>query len=289
MKLDPSPLRSPQLLEVVLIIAAAARPLLGWLIWRAAMQPDASFYAAGGLGLFPSPLGRAIGAGGLWSLALVNVVANGAVAWLIAELAGRRRANRLAALGAWLLVPESWWMLQASVDAAGVALLLLGVKLGRTRGRMANVAAMLVHTSTIPVVIAAELLGVGSRLLRAAIVTGALASGILLLSFTDYNLRGHVDVWDAAFLTAWTLVVSLVPIFIALPWIVVSAYRKLVLAWTLGGLALAGVVSAATTNDPQPRYLIPALALGCSAFGSAVFARRAGIRERVDEPGIAAQ
>lgn len=85
------------------------------------LDPDTDLYAAGSLGLFPSPLGRVAGLGGYWSLAFVAIVS----ALLLVFLARDTKAALLLVTS-----PAFVWCMFPGVDALGALLVVTAVGVG---------------------------------------------------------------------------------------------------------------------------------------------------------------
>jgi hypothetical protein len=158
---------------VLLGVAAAAAALLVDVTLRLQLRPDYGQYVGHGLGLYPSPVGRLLGA--LQLLLVVNACCAGAVVYLIA----RARRGRL-----WIVAsaPVLFWLFPAGVDAAGTLLAVAALSTSSPRRAAGwSSAALLVH----PVAAVGPLADLGRRrpLVAVALVVGA----VDLASFSRYR------------------------------------------------------------------------------------------------------
>lgn len=111
--------------------------IVAYFVFRLQLRPDYSLYVGHGLGLFPSPAGRLLGALGL--LVAANAAAAGVlVAWLWCS-----------GVAWWRLLvaaPVLVWLLPAGVDALGALAALYALTARRSSGVAGGAAlALLVH------------------------------------------------------------------------------------------------------------------------------------------------
>lgn len=225
---------------------AGARALFAWLAWRADLDPDTGLYAQGGLGIFPSPLGRIVGNGGPWAIALVNVAANIVLVFAVAALADRLGGSGSRAALIVLVTPLALWSMFASVDTVAAALVVSGLAWGR-RG--------LAFASAVGFHLAALLVVASSR--RRLWVYGCVV-GVPLLLLTPYRgLLLEVDpvrVVSSAAATAAVFALTFAPFLLRL-WRAVP--------YAFGGAAAAGLV-ATSTWETNCRYMLPAVAVAAA-------------------------
>jgi hypothetical protein len=132
--------------EVAVGVSVSLLSLVLHAIAHVELQPDWSLYTDHGFGLYPSPVGRALGA--LRLLEFANAIAAGWVAlWLV-----RSRASKVAVL---VSLPVLVWLLPSGVDALGCALAVASVT-ARTdrRGLLLTLLTLLVHpvAAVVPIV-----------------------------------------------------------------------------------------------------------------------------------------
>lgn len=251
----------------VLLLAAiaGARALFAWRLgWY--LEPDAELYAQGGVGLFPSPLGRLVGVGGLHALGVLNVVAN-----VLLVLAVARGAELLGGRG-WVaalvfnLAPLGVWSMFVGVDAAAAAALVAAMVWGHGRPGLRLlllVVGVMLHPALLLVVVAYLVV------IRPVPALWLTAAGMALALATPY--RGIVldldpfRVLTAAAITAAFYALTL-PAFIA-------RSVLLVLPAVAGGSLAAGLV-ASSSLESNCRYLLPAVAIGSLSLGGGTVLRR---------------
>ena len=141
------------------------------------LVPDVQNILGASFGLYPSPVGTAVGdAAGVGGLALVQALAVGAIAYLVAREAPPWRA----VLGG---LPVLWWLAPLGVHVLGVLLLVLGLVYGRT---WALATAGLAHLGAVPVAVAQ--LVVRRRPVALAGGAALILGGVVGLAVTDYGL-----------------------------------------------------------------------------------------------------
>jgi len=246
----------------VLAFLAFWRSLLTGLFLGWDLKPDTHLYSQGGLGLFPSPLGRLFGVFGPTELAIVNALAAAGCIYLVAAIARQIGRNaKVAAAVAWIL-PLTTWTLFNSVDSAG-ALLALSAVLAVLRGRQGAAAlgwtlSAFAHTSVVPAAVLAV-----SR--KPVVLVLGIAS-VFLLSFSPYGAILHFNVSVSAIVAAKTLILVLLCVLPCL----YGLYRSRLL-WAPAIVLLAGALASAALqagNDPSHtncRYALPFSMLAASA------------------------
>jgi hypothetical protein len=205
---------------------------LGYYSLRLALHPDVSHYTSGGVGWFPSPVGRALGSLGVWGLVAGGSLTSGLIV-------ARIRQDRavLAAL------PVLVWMVPAGMDAAGA--LVAGLAIAgawspmRTR-RVLGLAllAVAVHPGVV-LALAPALYVSGRSGLRRASVYGSVVM-LLALASSPYRAIFQVTSWSAGALAFAIVAASLVLALAATGTLDArSAPVALLIAGGAGWLALA--------------------------------------------------
>lgn len=239
--------------QVGIVLAAVmvgGRGLHAWWAHEHQLIPDFALYTQGGVGLFPSPLGRAIGALGPNVLGTASAVAGGLSVALVGYLAR-------SALAAWLfgLLPLTLWLSFASVDGIGLALILAAF--GSSSAVLAGVAAA-VHLQLTPFAMAYLVVRGGWKSTAAAmgllaiVVPAMLMTAFSGLVYQALDLPGMVrhgliGCWPAV------LTVGLV--------VLVSARRGVVL-----GSTFLAAAECAVQHHANPRYFLLPVALACSTL-----------------------
>lgn len=246
---------------LLLAVAAGARALASYVWLGAVLEPDTELYAAGGLGLFPSPLGRLIGCGGVELLAAANAGANVLLVLGAAELA-RARGGRpiLAALIA-LLAPLAAWSIFASVDTIGAACVvwaLIALECGH-RKRSAGLGALAAGFHLAAILVLAALVVWRARARARLLLPPVAAVGLVLALLTPYRaIVLELRPFTAASSAAATLGVFALTF---LPWLL---RLELVLPIAAGGAIAAGLVSSSTW-ETNCRYMLPAVPVAAAA------------------------
>ena len=235
------------LLVLAAAVLVAAHSLWTWLAHGIAIQPDFDYYTQGGLGLFPSPIGRALGSLGPHWFASMSIVASGVCVYAVA-----RRAER-PTLAAWLFAVSPATLQQlsyAGIDPIGFALLLLAFA-GIRPMSMAVLAAM-THLTLIPFALL-QFARSGTRA-RWAGIGAVVAIAALGFLFTPY--RGIVESNVGSTMLAAFVVGLAVGVLVSLPALLVVRPSRL---WLLA--VVIGATECALVLHVQPRYLLPAAAL----------------------------
>lgn len=242
----------------VLVALGLAKGVAGWIV-GADLQPDTALYTQGGFGLFPSPLGRALGSLGVDAIAGVNVAANALLVLGSMRLARSLGRNELAAGAIALLSPLGVWTIVASMDGIAAALLVWAAYMlasGRVwvSAGLAMVAAGF-HTAAL-VIVALALLVWLPRLGFVVAVGGALLALGTQYATVVGDPRPVAFVTSAA-ATAALFLVSFLPVV-----------RRLGYAWPAiaGGAVSAGLV-ASSAFQVDGRYMLPAVAIGAACVG----------------------
>lgn len=262
-------------MKVVLLLVAfvVGRSAYGYFDLGLVMRPDFQLYTQGGIGLFPSPVGRLLGVLGPVPFALVSIAASGVCVWAVA-LAARRRglSPRLAAV-VFVCSPGSLYLAYAGIDSIGLALLLLSIA-GAWSAWTLPLSA-LTHLSLAPF----SLLALPRTLAaRAAVgVVAACTFGSLLLTPYAGILTGLLHSGAPAAM-GYGFLVSIVLSFPALLFVrgVPGMW------WVATGV---GVAECGLQHHLQARYLLPAAAV------AAVYARSPRWVERLQarESGAGAE
>jgi len=262
----------------LLALANGVRAAVGYLALDAQLIPDTALYAQGSLGLFPSPIGRLIGLGGVDAIAAANVLASIALVLVVAAIARQVGGTPWVAAAVCVVTPLTWWTMFAAVDTLGVVLLLVGV-LEYLRGREVRAGlwaagACASHLALIPLVAVTALAVAGRRASLAAVAFCGILGGFALW-LTPYggllDARDYYRPMTMAFLGLTTLfmaVVAFLPFFRRL--VRVSPLSPLVIAWAVA-VALTAAFMGAEARKTNARYALPLVALMSSA--SAIPAR----------------
>lgn len=229
---------------------AATRALIAWLTVRADLDPDTSLYAQGGLGVFPSPLGRFIGLGGPWAIALVNIAANALLVLAVAAFAERIGGRGWAAALLVVVAPLSLWTIFAAMDTVAAALFMSGLAWGRRRTFFSLAVGL--HLAALLVVVAYAF----GR--RPWLALAALAAGGIVVLSTPY--RGILLDLDPVTVATSAVATAGIFLFTFLPF----TLRLWEVRWVLiGGVLAAGLVSTSTW-ETNMRYTLPAVGLAAA-------------------------
>lgn len=239
-------------MTAALVLLGAVKALGAWALLdpRPELVPDTALYAQGGVGLFPSPLGRLVGVGGVPAIVALNVVSNALLVLGCIRLAGSRWAGVVA-----LLAPLGVWSIFAGMDtAAACALVWAASELDRGRvARSAGLGALAVgfHMAAILVVGAFVLQRRSGRLV---LVLGAIS--VALAAATPYrSALLELDPWlvvTGAIATAAVYLLTFAPFVLRL----VPALPA------IAGGALASGLVAGHPWETNCRYMLPAVAVG---------------------------
>jgi len=243
------------------------RALIAWLVLDAVLIPDTALYAQGGLGLFPSPLGRALGAFGPVGLGVATVVASFFLPYLAARIARAAGGAPVLAAGIALLTPLALWSMFVGVDALGAALLLAALASHlehRVRWAVAFAAlAVLAHLAVLPLVLVLVLVLIRSWAYRIAALAAlaVFAAGVLRLTAYGGNLAALREPASIVKVGILTLGIAFLPYLVALRRLLTaSELRPLLVALALGTALAAGYVGAQERRT-NARYALPLVVL----------------------------
>ncbi len=231
-----------------------AAGLVAWRSWHAwvnhrqRMIPDFDLYTQGGLGIWPTIPGRALGALGPENFARLSIMA-GALAVFIA--CARSRSPVFAALGL-VLSPASLYLAYAGIDPIGLLLFVVAAVGYRTLP--IAVAAATTHYALLPYVLL-ELYRRRPNPVVAATLLCVLAVPVTVaLTMTPYSglVYGLLD-WRV--LPYSILGVGAGVALGGLLWLFVIPTKRIIAPFLVGG-ALCGV-----QTHVQARYLLPAVFL----------------------------
>jgi len=233
----------------------------------AVLEPDTGIYAQGGLGLFPSPVGRALGAFGVVGLAVATVAASAALPWLAARIALQVGGSPTLAAVVALLTPLALWSIFVGVDALGAAFVLAGV-LAHLRGRPTHAIAWAAlaaatHLATLPLVVLLVLVVVPRWRERLVVVAIFAAFAALVLAVTPYggNLAVLDHPADIAKVGVLTVLLALLPYSVATKRLLRrTQLRPLLVALAAGTAAAAGFVGG-LERQTNARYALPLVVL----------------------------
>lgn len=246
-------------LPVAFSLLAAARTLWGWLTLHATWTPDFDEYTKGGIGLYPSPLGRAIGASG--ALPYLNVAACLLLPMLAAVLAKRNGGRAwLAAFGC-SLAPLAWVGAWASVDMIAVCLLMVAVYYHGHNEKTAAVFAVLATLTHWALMPFALLIFVRKRDLRILIPVGIVLFIPAVATLLQTKYGDQADKFALARgIYGFFVTLALVGL-LAVAWLwPFLRDRGIVLAWLVVAAAEAGF-----QNHVHIRYGLPVAAIASSS------------------------
>jgi hypothetical protein len=261
-------------LALILAVFTTGRALWSYFVHDPAliMIPDFGLYAQGGFGLYPSPVGRALGAFGPEVFAAVSALSAGAVVLLVAVLARQAAGSPGWAAAAGSSMPAALYLGYAGIDPIGLALLLGSVaarpgyrgarsSAGRSAGlRTAPVASIFGGRAVLAVLAGLTHLSLAPfalLLLPRATWPARLALGLFAAILTgSLLLTPYSGIIYGAFrpdaLTAGALGL-LAFAGLALPALILGRWNRLV------GLALlVGLAECVAQAHLQARYLLPA-------------------------------
>lgn len=249
-------------LVAALAVVAFVRGLVMFFVLDARLVPDTAIYAQGGFGLFPSPVGRALGAFGAGPLAVAN--AAGAAVMVLAAAALAHRCGGRPWLAALLVTvaPLGLWGMFASVDALGAALVAAGLWAYLEERRRAAYGLMALacatHLAVVPLVAAWALVGLRARARLVVLGSTVLLSAAVLV-LTPYGgivsaVATPATVLAVGLATAGIVALTFLP---AAPWVLRrNPLRRQTVALLVGVVVAAGVVGAAERRS-NSRYALP--------------------------------
>lgn len=205
------------------------------------MHPDFELYTQGGLGFYPSPLGRALGALGPSLFAVLSSVAAGAVVVLSAARAdSSSRATAIACSS-----PAVLYLLYAGIDPIGLALLLAALVTGRP---LLLVLAALAHLSLAPFALLLLPRSTASQKAGLGVVVAVSVGSLLLTPYAGIVYGAfRLDALTAALMGLAAFAV------IAAPSVVCNRLDRL--TYLSAGI---GAAECLVQHHLQARYLLPA-------------------------------
>jgi len=253
---------------VVLAVAVAGLSLLATAWLGVKLTPDVGLYLGSGFGLYPSPLGTALGSAGLAAFCVAHAAAVGGLAYLIARARPRPAALLLS-------LPVLWWVVPLGVDSIAAVLLVLDVVVISGFAWL----ALGFHFAALPLV---GLLNASRSRFGWFVVLGLWVLAVLLLAVTPYGSALALDPWTVAraipaFLTVMALALA--------PALVLDVVRP---AWALAGGTAAVVLYATTAHVrtgegfglsvfASTRYALPLTAVLLATSGW--MGERSGLRQ----------
>lgn len=267
-------------MTAALVLVGAVKPLLAWAVFGElpVLDPDTSLYAQGGLGVWPSPLGRLVGVGGLPALVALNVAANALLVLGVVLLAAsssssgagaaERRtfagARRAQAAGLLVLVsPLAVWSIFVGMDTIAAAALVFGLLALRRAHRTASKAlgglAAGFHMAAIAVLAFAWTDGRSGMRYRAIGSAAVALLGLALALVTPYGAAlQELDLDRAASSAIATAAVFGLTF---LPWL---PRLRPALPAIAGGAVCSGLM-ASSSWETNCRYMLPAVAIASAA------------------------
>lgn len=256
-------------LAVVLALAMVVRSAVAWHNVGLNMQPDFDLYTQGGLGLYPSPLGRLAGALGPHPFAWLSILCSGLCVLAVGLLARRYGGSPAWSSALFFLSPASLYLSYAGIDAIALALLLLA--LSGIAGPLLGPVAALTHLSLLPFAILFLPWTWPGRFV-AIVLGGAVSLSLLLTPYSGVLLGWmHRDALTAL----WqALAASLILLGVGALWVRFSPTVLLFFS--------VGVVECVLQHHLQARYLLPFAAVALARarpFRAPAFATT--LRERL--------
>jgi hypothetical protein len=243
-------------LVLVVAVLVAARAELAWALLRLRAEPDFGLYTQGGLGLFPSPLGRALGAAGAPAFALLGAAAAGLAVLFVAQLAAAHGTDPLRAALLFALLPLGWLTAAAGADSLGLAIFLGGLVLVRRgfgrRGVLAISAGVLTHAQLAPFVLVSGVRWSRAALLTVVPIAIVCVVSLLLTPYSGVVVQLGQPAAVGAFLVA----------FVIGGLLVLAASPTTSSTWLAVGIAAA---ECGAQHHFQARYFLPAFALACAS------------------------
>lgn len=138
-------------LTIALAFFVVLRSTWGYYDLGLTMQPDFQLYTVGGIGLFPSPIGRLLGALGPDIFAIISILASAVCVIAVALIARRCKLAPGLAATLYVISPASLYLSYAGIDAIGLALLLLSI--AGVASKWLLPLSALTHLSLVPYVL----------------------------------------------------------------------------------------------------------------------------------------
>ncbi len=256
--------------SIVLLVLPAA---LGVAVYFSLVlpEPDAGYYA-GGVGLFPSPIGTLVGTvGGYAGLTVFNAVAAFALLAIVGLVARQLGHGPLLAQALALLLFRGGWFQTSAMDAPGAALLLAALLLdlrGRTRrAAVATLLAAATHLATVP-------LALGAMVARRPRARATWCSAAVLLAAgaasglsTGYRAGFRVIGDPHSFVEgAHELLQACWPLALLAPIVTVAPRMRPYLLGAAAGAIVAGAVPASVGQVGLTKYAVPCLFVAAPAL-----------------------
>lgn len=232
--------------------------LFGTIILHATLPPDTSLYLHGSSWVYPSPLGRPLGAAiGYTGLALLTATCAAAIPFLVYRIA--RDNGRDGKVAAWsvLLFPACWYLFAVSIDAIAAFFLVASLAVGRRTGLAFLLVAALLHLALIPSALAIaavkHLRGVAAAF--AVALCGAIAFAYMVATPYGVLVSRHVDIVRFGWTGLATFGIGVIPAIFAL-----ASKRNVSMdsLFLTGFLVTAvGGLESAIQQHFQPRYCLP--------------------------------
>lgn len=216
------------------------------------LDPDFGLYTKPGLGIWPSPGGRALAYFGTDIFARISIGCAALATYVVCSYGGR-----LAGL-AFAFLPLTIWLDYASVDTPALAIFLVGVIFSRTS--LTGIAS-LVHFQLAPYALA-DLVRKGTW--RATVAAGFLSFVFLIaLMLTPYS--GIVyGIFNPMNIVTYGII-GMPLVWLQLGILIVLSKRRLLVL----GTALVAAIECGAQQHSNPRYFLLAFALGCIYLRSA--------------------
>jgi len=248
---------------LVYAVAAAAfiRTIALWYALHPHLIPDTGLYAAGGIGLYPSPLGRLAGSLGLDVLAWVNAAAVAGTVLAAAHLARRYNGSPVLAALCVFFAPLAAWTIFPGVDALGALAVLLVLLWGSPW----VLVTACVHLAALPVAVGVYIV----RTRNVYVGAVALAIGLVLALMTPYAevFRSTFPVEAALRVGAQTGLIIFATLVPLVWWLRRSALR-LEVAAAVGAAVIVAAIVGAREKESNARYGLPVAMVAAAAAGA---------------------
>jgi len=249
-------------------IVLGSLSLAGTVVLHLTLPPDTGLYLHGGSWIYPSPLGRALGAaGGYAGLAFLTALCATLLPWVVYNLADSRGRDPLKAAWGIVKFPAAWYLFAVSIDAVAAFFLVLAMTTKSRKIALLSLAfAPMFHMALLPSALAIAaikyLRGVAAFL--AVALCGALAFSYMVATPYGVLVSRHVNFLTLIWTGAATFIVGILPVIA----------RKLSRqTFPMDGLFLTSMVvctiggmEAAIQQHFQPRYCLAGAILLAAAI-----------------------
>lgn len=261
----------------------------GTVIFHATLPPDTSLYLHGSSWFYPSPLGRALGAGiGYTGMALLTSICAAAIPLIVYRIAKENGRDGRVAAWSVVLFPACWYLFAVSIDAIAAFFLVASLAVGKRLGIAFLLVAALLHLALLPSALAIAAVKHLRGVAAFFAVALCAAIGFAYMVATPYGVlvSRHVDIMRFGWTGCATFAVGILPVAIAL------LSKRIV---TMDSLFVTGIIvtvvggmESAIQQHFQPRYCLPGailLAAGIAPKISEIYAySKNGARFSISPP-----